>query len=367
MQTSAAVLCVVLCLFLASAAFACTGITVRTKDGSVISSRTLEFGMDLNSDILMIPRDYQMHATMPEGSAGLAWKQKYATLGINGLGKLMIAEGFNEKGLSVGAFYLPSYAEYSKLSDENKPKALLSTDVPAWLLGNFGTVEEVKANLGGAVVVEGSLPGLDVPMPLHYRVTDSSGKCLVIEYVNGGQAKVYDNPLGVMSNSPTWDWHVTNLRNYVNLTAVNVPAKDVSGIDFASFGQGSGMLGLPGDYTPPSRLVRILAIQQSALPVGTADEGVTLAWNIINNVNIPKGAARDVSPNGETHYDYTEWVNVSDLRNLKLYFRSYYDPEIRVVPMKGFDLDGKDVVTIEMAATPRFRDVSSEAKHAVFK
>lgn len=360
-------LCVLLCVFLASSAFACTGITVRTQDGTVISSRTLEFGLDLVSDIILIPRNYPMHAALSEGSEGMAWNQKYATMGLNGLHKLIIAEGFNEKGLSVGSFYLPSYAEYAKLTAENHEKALLSVDLPAWLLGNCSTVEEAKAALGNAAVVEGSPPGVDVPMPLHYRVTDASGKVIVIEYVSGGQMKVYDNPMGVMSNSPTWDWHMTNLSNYVNLTAVNVPKLDIAGKAIGSFGQGSGMLGLPGDYTPPSRLVRILAIQQSALQVNSADEGVTLAWNIINNVNIPKGAARDVSPNGKTHYDHTEWVNVSDLKNLKLYFRTYDSPEIRVVPMKAFNLDAKEVVFMPTAAPPQYRDVSSSAEPAVFK
>lgn len=357
---------IVLCLILASTAFACTGITVKTKDGGVISSRTLEFGVDLNSDVILIPRNYPMRAVLPDG-AGLVWKQKYATLGMNGLGQLVIGEGFNEKGLSVGAFYFPSNAEYAKLTPENKQRAILSVDFPAWLLGNFSGVAEVKANLASATVVEGSLPGVNTPMPLHYRVTDAAGNVIVIEHVNGGQVKVYDNPLGVMSNSPSWDWHMTNLRNYVNLTAVNVPAKDLSGVEFQSFGQGSGMLGLPGDYTPPSRLVRILAIQQSALPVDTADQGVTLAWNIINNVNIPKGAARDVLPNGETHYDHTEWASVSDLKNLKLYFRTYDNPEIRVVQMKSMNLDGKDVLSIQMKSTPSFHDVSADGKPAVFR
>ena len=356
-----------LCLFLVSSTYACTGITVKTKDGSVISSRTLEFGTDLKSDIILIPRNYQMHSVLSNGSNGIAWTQKYATLGFNGLNKLIIAEGFNEKGLAAGAFYLPGYAEYAKLSPDNMKKAMLSTDFPAWLLGNFGSVDEVKANLKNAVIVEGSLPGLDIPMPLHYRVTDSSGKVIVIEFVNGGQMNVYDNPLGVITNSPTWDWHITNLRNYVNLSATNVPQINLSGIKLSSFGQGSGMLGLPGDFTPPSRFVRILAIQQSALPVDTADEGVILAWNIINNVNIPKGSTRDVSSKGETHYDHTEWVNVTDLRNLKLYFRNYENPEIRVVSMKELNLDGKDVVSIGIATSPQFHDVSSNAKKAVFK
>ena len=129
--------------------------------------------------------------------------------------------------------------------------------------------------------------------PCHYIVNDASGQCVVLEYVNG-ELKIHDNPLGVITNSPTFDWHVTNLRNYVNLTVNNVPPVEISGIKLPGFGQGSGMLGLPGDFTPPSRFIRAVAFSQSALPVATADEGVLQAFHILNQFDIPKGAARGV-------------------------------------------------------------------------
>ncbi len=364
---SIGVVVAVLCLVVGPAALACTGITVKAEDGTVISSRSLEFGFDLHSNIMFVPRDYAMQSPLPDGKVGVTWSQKYATLGLNGLGRAFFAEGFNEKGLSAGAFYLPGFAEYSKLTPENASKAMLSAYVVSWILGNFATVDEVKAGLDRAVVVEGMLPGVDLPLPLHWRVTDASGKCIVIEYVNGGQVKAYDNPLGVITNSPTWDWHVTNLRNYINLTPVDASPVTVDGIVLAENGQGSGMVGLPGDYTPPSRLVRIFAIQHSALPVKTAEDGVTLAWNIIDNVNIPKGASRGEAAGGKFHYDYTQWVNASDLRNLKLYFRNYDNPQIRTVSMREMPLDGKDILLIPLATPPQYPDVSSGAKKAEFK
>jgi hypothetical protein len=91
----------------------------------------------------------------------------------------------------------------------------------------------------------------------------------VIEPLNKG-LKIYDNPLGVVTNAPTFDWHMTNLRNYINLSATNVPAVDMGGITLAQFGQGSGLRGLPGDFTPPSRFVRAVAFSQSAFPSDTA-------------------------------------------------------------------------------------------------
>ena len=97
---------------------------------------------------------------------------------------------------------------------------------------------------------------------------DATGKSIVIEYV-GGQLHVHDNPLGVLTNSPSFDWHMTNLRNYIKFSLTNVPPLQLGGVKLARFGQGSGMLGMPGDFTPPSRFVRAVAYSQSVLPSKT--------------------------------------------------------------------------------------------------
>jgi choloylglycine hydrolase len=122
--------------------------------------------------------------------------------------------------------------------------------------------------------------------PGHFVVHDSTGASVVIEPVDK-TLKIYDNPLGVMANSPTFDWHVTNLRNYVNLTTTNVPPIEMSGIKLSQFGQGSGMRGIPGDFTPPSRFVRAVAFSQSAEKLATAEETVPQVFHIMNAFDIP--------------------------------------------------------------------------------
>ena len=108
---------------------------------------------------------------------------------------------------------------------------------------------------------------------MHFVVHDRSGKSVVIEPTDK-TLKIFDNPLGVMTNSPTFDWHMTNLRNYINLTVTNVPPIDLGGVTLAQFGQGSGLRGLPGDFTPPSRFVRAVAFSQSALQADTATQSI---------------------------------------------------------------------------------------------
>ena len=111
-------------------------------------------------------------------------------------------------------------------------------------------------------------PAIGIAAPIHLMVTEPGGKAIVIEFT-AGAVKIHDAPLGVITNSPNYDWHTTNLRNYVNLSAVALPMKKIEDMNFAPLGGGSGMIGLLGDFTPPSRFVRAVAFAKSARPTAT--------------------------------------------------------------------------------------------------
>jgi len=176
---------------------------------------------------------------------------------------------------------------------------------------------------------------------MRYVVYDRSGKSIVIEPV-GGRLLVHDNPLGVMSNSPTFDWHMTNLRNYIALDPRNIPPIEVAGETFKQLGQGSGMLGLPGDFSPPSRFVRAAVFSATAIPSKDAEAGIAQVFHILNNFDIPVGVAREEA-DGVIHTDYTMLTMARDPQALAHYYKSYDDQTLRVVRMKDFDLDGEGV------------------------
>jgi choloylglycine hydrolase len=196
--------------------------------------------------------------------------------------------------------------------------------------------------------------------PVHYIVTDAGGKSVVLEYV-AGELKIHANPFGVMANSPTFDWHMTNLSNYVTMSDKNVEKIDLAGKEVKGLGQGSGMLGLPGDFTPPSRFVRAVAFSKTALPVANAKEGVLQAFHILNQFDIPKGSARGIDQGKEVS-DYTLWTSAADLKNLRYYFRTFDNSRIRMVDMKAVDLDAKEIRTILMKSEEQIEDVSGKAK-----
>jgi len=94
-----------------TAADACTGITLTAKDGSVVHARTLEFEVDMGSNVIVVPRGYVRQGSTPEGKNGKKWISKYASIGANGAGVPWIFDGFNEKGLAMGLFYHPTTAQ----------------------------------------------------------------------------------------------------------------------------------------------------------------------------------------------------------------------------------------------------------------
>jgi choloylglycine hydrolase len=333
----------------APSAQACTGITLTAADGTVVHARTLEFAIDLHSDVMMVPRGYSRVGSTPDGKPGLQWKTKYASVGANGVGLPYLFDGLNEKGLAVGTFYFPTSAGYMPYTPADAGKTIAQWELGSYLLENFATVEEVKANVGKIVVPSVVFKQWGFAPEVHYIVSDSSGKNIVIEYV-GGKVNLYDAPLGVITNSPTFDWQMTNLRNYVNFSMSNVPPVKLGSVTLQPFGQGSGMLGIPGDFTPPSRFVRAVAFSQSVFPSKTGDDAVLEAFHILNNFDIPKGAAREheKDDHGNILADYTIWTSANDLKAKRFYFRTYDNSQIRMVDLMKMNLDGNDIVTISM-------------------
>lgn len=341
--------CAILLGSLGHTAQACTGIRLSAADGSVIHARTLEFAIDIQSDVIVVPRGFSRTGNTPDDKDGLKWTAKYASVGANALGLPIIIDGLNEAGLAAGLFYFPTSAEYMPYTSADAGRSIAPWQLGSWLLDNFATVEEVKANIGKIVVPATVLKQWGFSPPVHAVVHDASGKSIVIEYV-GGKLHVHDNPLGVMTNSPTFDWHMTNLRNYVNFSLTNVPPVKLGTIKLEPFGQGSGMLGIPGDFTPPSRFVRAAAFSQSVMPSKTGEAAILEAFHVLNNFDIPRGAAREAEKDehGNILADYTVWTSANDLKAKRFYFRTYENSQIRMVDLTRMNLGAKDVVTISM-------------------
>ncbi|MFA5183809.1 MAG: linear amide C-N hydrolase, partial [Syntrophales bacterium] len=133
------------------------------------------------------------------------------------------------------------------------------------------------------------------------------------------------------------------------------------GVKIEQTGVGSGLRGLPGDWTPPSRFVKLAFGIDSALKPLNATEAVNLAEHLLNTVDIPKGAIKEPTAIPGKHlYGYAQWVVIKDLTNKVLYYKTYENTAWRSVDLKKFDLIfGKEVkrLAIDAAGLPAI-DVS---------
>jgi choloylglycine hydrolase len=337
----------IVALLAGTAAEACTGIELIATDGTVVHARTLEFAIDLKSEIMMIPRGYKRIGSTPDGAPGMQTTAKYASIGMNALGMNILVDGVNEKGLAVGLFYFPGSTQFMDYTPADAGKSMAIWEMGSWLLENFASVEEARAGVADVVIPSVVLGAWGFAPEVHFVVRDTTGKSIVIEVLDG-KVKVFDAPLGVITNSPSYDWHMTNLRNYVNFSMSNAPPLQLGSVTLTHMGQGSGMLGMPGDFTPPSRFVRAVAFTQSVPPEPTGEAAVIQAFHILNNFDIPKGAAREheKDEHGNILADYTIWTSAIDLTKREYYFRTYDNSQIRSVTLADFPLDGPNIVTL---------------------
>lgn len=329
---------------------ACTGITLIARDGAVIVSRTNEWGLgDMDLKIGIFPQGHQYQALTPEG--------QYGFVSMTAYGQPYGPDGMNEVGLSVGMYYLPGYAEYMPYLPQEADRTLSPGDLLQWMLSSFSTVREVRAAIDGVRVVNVDDPRFDgAPLPFHWKVTDASGESLVLEYVKGGQLELHEPILGVITNSPPYDWHVTNLSNYLKLSPTPAPSAAIGERTLQPLGAGSGMLGLPGDFTPASRFVRAAAFAATVRPLEDADDAVSESFRILDSFNIPLGSVlpAEVIPDGLE--GSTQITSASDLKNRVYYYHTQFNRRIRAIDLKAIDF--KTVPLTFVSADPvRAQDI----------
>ncbi len=353
-----------LCLLLGFQGEACTAFQIKAKDGTLVYGRSLEFAFPLDSDLLIAPRGMDYTGTAPGAKPGLKWKSRYGYVGMNqSFAKTLVSDGMNEKGLIASVLYLPGLAEYEAPDSARTARTLGIWELPTFLLGTCANIEEVKAVLPTVLVAQEPMLQ-DFVVPLHLYVSDRKGSCIIVEYIQGVR-HVYDNPLGVLTNAPSFDWHLTNLGNYINLSPFDVDSLNLPNLKVQRFGVGSGLLGLPGDFTPPSRFIRAALFSQWVqMPQNGPDAALT-AFHILNTFDIFAGIIRPAPNSKPPRFgsemeltDVTEWIIVHDHANLKTYFRTYEGLNIQMVDFKKLNFSSGTFQQIPLAKQFTVEEVS---------
>lgn len=327
-------------LMLSTSVSPCTGITLKSNDGGFVVARTVEWALNdaQHNKILVVPRDKKFTGQTPEGYNGKKWNGKYGFVTLTAYDQPYGPDGLNEEGLYVGVYYLPDYAEYAVYDSAKSESSMSVGDLMQWMLSSFKTVDEIIANLKSVIVVNVDNKEFGgAALPFHFKIVDPSGNSKIIEIVNKGEVKVYDPYIGVITNSPTYDWHLINQRNYLNLSTNPNGQMNFEGYNLKPLGGGSGLIGLPGDFTPPSRFVRAAAFTASCRPLDTSVDAVFESFRILDNFNIPLGAQvpKDHLPTGIV--SATQVTSASDLKNKVYYYHTMWNRQIRKIDLKAID------------------------------
>jgi len=323
----------------------CSDIMLANSGSYKISARTMDFSIDLKSELCLIPRGFEVTSIINESVEGISFTTQYGFIGINSLRQDSFSDGLNEQGLSCATLWLPGteYAEPKK----NPGKEFISLfDVSTWLLGTCATVDEAKEAMKNVLICGLFVENIKMIPPVHFVLHDAQGKNLVVEYING-EPNFYDNGFNVTTNYPNFDWQTINLSNYVNLTN-KTPIDNV----LKQTGGGAGMLGLPGDVTPPSRFVRLYFLNRYCAESKTLQEAIANSIHIINNVDVVNGE--------EAAGGYTQWSVVRDHGNKVLYFKDYQNLTLRGIDLKKLDFNQKEIKRISITSgSDWFYDVTN--------
>ena len=327
----------------------CTDLRLVALKDLHVSARTLDFAYEVGSTVQVVPRGQEWTATATTTQATtLSWSNDLGFVGMTAFGfTRYFIDGLNEAGLSVGTLWLPETDLPKDPPAAGPAPAIDFINLAGWLLGTCRTVADVRATLAGVQIWNAPVrrmwpegkpvpdkltPLLDWAFTEHLAIHDSKGGDLVVEFL-GGRARLHDNVIGVLTNSPTYDWHVTNLRNYIGLTNVEDQPVNLMGMPVTATGNGTGLLGMPGDVTPPSRFVRATVLTEVVTTVEDARAAVNQAFHCLDLVSVP----RFLAASG----DYTQWYVARDHDNGVYYVRSY----------DGWTTDAHDLRALEVDRT----------------
>ena len=309
----------------------CTCITYA--NGDFYFGRNLDLDCSFGETVTITPRNFPLdfrHAGRME--------RHYAMIGMAAENDSfpLYAEAVNEKGLCMAGLNFPGNAFYHK--PEGQGMELASFEVIAWLLGTCASVAEAEEHLREMKVVDTAFSGQMPPAPLHWMLADTK-QCLVIESVREG-LKIYENPFGVLTNNPPFEYHLLNMNNYLNLSAKSPQNRFSDKLKLEPYAQGMGAVGLPGDASSASRLVRAAFLKWNSVSPKEESANVSQFFHILDNVAMVRGSV--ITETGA--YDITTYSCCVNVRTGAYYYKTYDDSRVRNVSLHCQDLEGESLI-----------------------
>lgn len=297
----------------------CTAVCYRNYFG-----RNLDLEYGYHEQVTVTPRNYPFRFRKTE-----QLNRHFAMIGMATVsgGYPLYYEATNEHGLSMAALNFPQNACYQPEIPEMENVSPF--EMIPWILGQCRTVEQAKELLLRLNPV--NIPFSDAfPLsPLHWIIADEN-EAIVAEPMAGG-LRIFDNPIGILTNEPPFDYHLYNLSNYLNVSADPAENRFSRGFELKSFSNGQGGFGLPGDYASPSRFVRAAFVKANSVSTD-----LNQFFHILSSVAMPRGAVRLATGK----YEITRYSCCCDTNRGIYYYTTYENSRITGVDMFEEDLEG---------------------------
>lgn len=313
----------------------CTAVSFVTKDHYF--GRNLDYEFSYEEAVTVMPRNYKHAVRRNMGN-------RYAMIGMAYVVEdyPLFYDAVNEKGLGMAGLLFPGNAIYSHEKKRKKDNVASFEFIP-WILGQCANVEDAEKILGRIHLTDEAFSAELPPTPLHWIIADRD-RTIVVEAVADG-LKVYDNPVHVLTNNPTFDFQMFNLNRYMALSAGEPENEFAKEAGLTPYSRGMGALGLPGDLSSTSRFVKAAFTRMNSVCGEAEEESVSQFFHILGSVWQQKGCVRMERDDGKVVYEKTIYSSCCNATKGIYYYITYDNSCIMAVDMHKENLDGDTLVS----------------------
>ena len=310
----------------------CTAATYKTKD--FYFGRTLDYEFSYGDEVTITPRNFEFKFREVDDI-----KSHYAIIGMAFVTEdyPLYYDAINEKGLAIAGLNFVGNAHY-KEKQEGKDNVAQFELIP-WILSQCSNVNEAR-NLIEKMNVLNTPFSDKLPLAsLHWIISDSTQSITVESVIDG--IKIYDNPVGVLTNNPPFNYQMFNLNNYMQLAVENRSNTFSENLELNQYSRGMGGMGLPGDLSSQSRFVRVAFVKMNSLSGDSEEESVSQFFHILGSVDQQRGCCKL----GEDKYEITLYTSCCNTDKGIYYYNTYDNHQISAVDMHKADLEGEKLYT----------------------
>lgn len=309
----------------------CTAITYQTKD--FYFGRTLDNEFSYGDEVTITPRKYVFNFR-EEGNS----QTHYAMIGMAHVTENypLYYDAVNEKGLGMAGLNFVGNAYY-KEKIEGKDNIAQFEFIP-WILSQCATVEEARNWIKRINVLNTPFHEQLPVAQLHWLLSDSK-ESITIEAVKEG-VKIYENPVGVLTNNPPFEQQMFALNNYRHLSTKEPKNTFATGLDLQAYSRGMGAIGLPGDLSSQSRFIRATFVKMNSISSQDEKDRVSQFFHILNSVDQQRGCC-DL---GDGKYEMTIYTSCCNTNKGIYYYTTYGNHQITAVDMYKENLDNSELI-----------------------